>query len=193
MSRASSATPSAPRRSSTGCCGAMAFRRCRSGPAASSCAARGDDAPLRTVEVGRDPVHGAAGVHGNPPCRQRRRRLSRTSADLTEVALQVCVALAMAIGLERLRIRTGSIVHNAGAILLTVFAGLAIGGRAVAAGEPDAPTDRCRRRRSSTCCCSAMRCPRCWRCCCPMPSPAAARQPMPTPSRRARWFWRWPM
>jgi uncharacterized membrane protein len=47
------------------------------------------------------------------------------SAGLTEVALQVCVALAMAIGLERLRIRTGSIVHNIGAILLTVFAGLA--------------------------------------------------------------------
>ena len=31
----------------------------------------------------------------------------------------------MAIGLERLRIRTGSIVHNVGAVLLTVFAGLA--------------------------------------------------------------------
>ncbi|MBR1238024.1 DUF2339 domain-containing protein [Bradyrhizobium sp. AUGA SZCCT0182] len=49
----------------------------------------------------------------------------RPSAGLTEVALQVCVALAMAIGLERLRLRTGSVVHNAGAILLTVFAGLA--------------------------------------------------------------------
>jgi uncharacterized membrane protein len=35
------------------------------------------------------------------------------------------VALAMAIGLERLRIRTGSIVHNIGAILLAAFAGLA--------------------------------------------------------------------
>ena len=31
----------------------------------------------------------------------------------------------MAIGLERLRIRTGSIVHNIGAVLLTAFAGLA--------------------------------------------------------------------
>ena len=49
----------------------------------------------------------------------------RQSAGLTEVALQVCVALAMAIGLERLRIRTGSVVHNVGAILLTAFAGLA--------------------------------------------------------------------
>jgi uncharacterized membrane protein len=47
------------------------------------------------------------------------------SASLIEVALQVCVALAMAIGLERLRLRSRSIVHNAGAILLTVFAGLA--------------------------------------------------------------------
>src|SRR5258705_5092596 len=29
----------------------------------------------------------------------------------------------MAIGLERLRMRTGSIVHNVGAVLLTVYAG----------------------------------------------------------------------
>ena len=49
----------------------------------------------------------------------------RDTAGLTEAALQVCVTLAMAIGLERLRIRTGSIVHNVGAILLTAFAGLA--------------------------------------------------------------------
>jgi uncharacterized membrane protein len=49
----------------------------------------------------------------------------RQSAGLTEIALQVCVALAMAIGLERLRIRTGSVIHNFGAILLTAFAGLA--------------------------------------------------------------------
>jgi uncharacterized membrane protein len=49
----------------------------------------------------------------------------RDTASLIETALQVCVALAMAIGLERLRIRTGSIVHNVSAVLLTVFAGLA--------------------------------------------------------------------
>ena len=49
----------------------------------------------------------------------------RNSAGLTEVALQVCAALAMAIGLERLRIRTGSMVHNLGAIVLTLFAGAA--------------------------------------------------------------------
>ncbi len=50
----------------------------------------------------------------------------RDTADLAEVALQVCSALAMAIGLERLRIRSGSVVHNFGAILLTVYAGLGI-------------------------------------------------------------------
>lgn len=84
----------------------------------------GDDAPLRTVEAAailftvllafmeiRHAVN-----NGN---------VYRGGADLTEVALQVCVALAMAIGLERLRIRTGSVIHNAGAILLTAFAGLA--------------------------------------------------------------------
>ncbi len=85
---------------------------------------RGDDAPLRAVEAAailftvllafmeiRHAVNGGDVYRANP--------------SLVEFALQVCVALAMAIGLERLRIRTGSIVHNVGAILLTVFAGLA--------------------------------------------------------------------
>ena len=85
---------------------------------------RGDDAPLRAVEAAailftvllvfmeiRHTVNGGD-VYNN-------------SAGLTEVALQVCSALAMAIGLERLRMRTGSVVHNIGAILLTAFAGLA--------------------------------------------------------------------
>lgn len=84
----------------------------------------GDDAPLRMVEAAailftvllafmeiRHAVN-QGDVYAN-------------SAGLTEVALQVCVTLAMAIGLERLRIRSGSIVHNIGAILLTAFAGLA--------------------------------------------------------------------
>jgi uncharacterized membrane protein len=84
----------------------------------------GDDAPLRTVEAAailftvllafmeiRHAVNGGD--------------VYRPSAGLTEVGLQTCVTLAMAIGLERLRIRTGSVIHNAGAILLTVFAGLA--------------------------------------------------------------------
>src|SRR3984957_11418583 len=85
---------------------------------------RGDDAPLRAVEAAailftvllafleiRHAVNGGD--------------VYRDTAGLTETALQVCVALAMAIGLERLRIRSGSVVHNFAAIVLTVFAGLA--------------------------------------------------------------------
>jgi uncharacterized membrane protein len=49
----------------------------------------------------------------------------RDTTGLTEAALQLCVTLAMAIGLERLRIRSGSVVHNVSAVLLTGFAGLA--------------------------------------------------------------------
>ena len=85
---------------------------------------RGDDAPLRAVESAailftvllafleiRHAVNGGD--------------IYRINTGLTEVALQVCVALAMAIGLERLRVRTLSLVHNIGAVLLTAFAGLA--------------------------------------------------------------------
>ena len=85
---------------------------------------RGDDAPLRTVEsaailftvllVFMEIRHA---VNGGD--------VYRDTASLTETALQICTALAMAIGLERLRIRTGSIIHNVAAVLLTVFAGLA--------------------------------------------------------------------
>ena len=49
----------------------------------------------------------------------------RASAGLTETGLQVSASLAMAIGLERLLLRSGSIVHNISAILLTLFAGAA--------------------------------------------------------------------
>jgi uncharacterized membrane protein len=85
---------------------------------------RGDDAPLRAVEAAailfttllafmeiRHAVNGGD--------------VYRDSAGLAETALQVCTALAMAIGLERLRLRTGSVVHTIGAVLLTVLAGLA--------------------------------------------------------------------
>jgi uncharacterized membrane protein len=85
---------------------------------------RGDDAPLRAVESAailftvllafmeiRHAVYGGDVYHAVP--------------SLTELALQLCVALAMAIGLERLRVRSHSIVHNIGAVLLTVFAALA--------------------------------------------------------------------
>src|SRR3954469_21132948 len=84
----------------------------------------GDDGPLRTVEsaailftVLLAFMEIRHAVNNGDVYRQ--------SSGLTEIALQVCVALAMAIGLERLRIRTGSVIHNASAILLTAFAGLA--------------------------------------------------------------------
>jgi uncharacterized membrane protein len=86
---------------------------------------RGDDAPQRAVEsaailftvllVFMEIRHAING--GN---------VYRDTAGLAEVALQICSALAMAIGLERLRIRTGSVVHNISSILLTVYAGLGI-------------------------------------------------------------------
>jgi uncharacterized membrane protein len=66
----------------------------------------------------------------------------RQSAALAEVAMQVCVGLAMAIGLERLRMRTNSIVHNAGALLIfaatmlaTLF-GLVVGVNPMLTGRP---------------------------------------------------------
>jgi uncharacterized membrane protein len=84
---------------------------------------RADDAPLRTVEAAailftvllafmeiRHAVYGGD--------------IYRAIPSLAEFALEACVMLAMAIGLERLRIRTGSIVHNVGAVLITVLAGL---------------------------------------------------------------------
>ena len=86
---------------------------------------RGDDAPQRAVEsaailftvllVFMEIRHAVNG--GN---------VYRDTAGLVEVSLHVCSALAMAIGLERLRIRTGSVVHNVSAILLTIYAGLSI-------------------------------------------------------------------
>ncbi|WP_322515699.1 DUF2339 domain-containing protein [Rhodopseudomonas palustris] len=89
---------------------------------------RGDDVPLRMMESAailftvllaflqiRHAVNGGD--------------VYRDSAGLVEVALQVCVSLAMAIGLERLRRRSGSIVHNVAAVLLAVYAALAsVGG-----------------------------------------------------------------
>ena len=80
---------------------------------------RGDDAPLRTVEAAailftvllvfmeiRHAVYGGDIYHADAVARRDSR-------------LQVCAALAMAIGLERLRLRTDSIVHDISAVLLT--------------------------------------------------------------------------
>ncbi|UPK33709.1 DUF2339 domain-containing protein [Bradyrhizobium sp. 186] len=83
---------------------------------------RGDDAPVRMVEAAAilftallafmEIRHLATGGRMTSP------------PSLLEFALQACVTLAMAIGLERLRLRSRSIVHNVGAVVLTVIAGL---------------------------------------------------------------------
>ena len=88
---------------------------------------RGDDAPLRMVEAAAilftallafmEIRHFATGGQMTSP------------PSLLEFALQVCVTLAMAIGLERLWLRSGSIVHNIGAVVLTVIAAaISLGG-----------------------------------------------------------------
>jgi uncharacterized membrane protein len=84
---------------------------------------RGDDAPLAMVE--------AAAILFTVLLAFLEIRHAVYNGDISgatsfvEIALEVCTALAMAIGLERLRLRTGSIIHNAAAKLLTAFAGLA--------------------------------------------------------------------
>ncbi|MBR1091769.1 DUF2339 domain-containing protein [Bradyrhizobium manausense] len=83
---------------------------------------RGDDPPLRMVEA-------AAILFTALLAFMEVRHLATggdmiASPSLLEAALQVCVALAMAIGLERLQRRSYSIVHNVGAIVLTAIAGV---------------------------------------------------------------------
>jgi uncharacterized membrane protein len=50
----------------------------------------------------------------------------RQSTALAEVAMQVSVGLAMTIGLERLRLRTNSVIHNGAALLIFALAVVAI-------------------------------------------------------------------
>jgi hypothetical protein len=50
----------------------------------------------------------------------------RPRSGLAELALQVAVGLAMAIGFERIRARTGSVVYNLGALLIAALAALGI-------------------------------------------------------------------
>ena len=83
---------------------------------------RADDVPSRMVDSGAILFTVLTGVPRDPPLRLRRRHLLRAPPRLTEVALQVCGALAMAIGLERMRGRTNSIVHDVAAQLIAALA-----------------------------------------------------------------------
>jgi uncharacterized membrane protein len=58
-------------------------------------------------------------------------------SDLTEAAIDVNAGLALTIGLERVRGRTGSIVHNVGALLIAGLTLLAIVFELVAVATPD--------------------------------------------------------
>ena len=58
-------------------------------------------------------------------------------SDLTEAAIDVNAGLALTIGLERVRGRTGSIVHNVGALLIAALTLLAIVFELVAVASPD--------------------------------------------------------
>jgi uncharacterized membrane protein len=66
----------------------------------------------------------------------------RDSAGLAEVALHVCVGLAMTIGLERLRQRTRSAIHDIGALiiagltLMAIVFGLLLKDNPLFSGEP---------------------------------------------------------
>jgi uncharacterized membrane protein len=85
---------------------------------------RGDDVPLRMVEAAAI-LFTVLLVFMEIRHAINRGAVYANIAGLTEVALQVCAALAMAIGLERLRMRSHSIVHDVGALILAAFAGLA--------------------------------------------------------------------
>jgi len=66
----------------------------------------------------------------------------RANSGLAEIALQVSIGLAMVIGLERLRLRTNSIVHDIGARVIAALAlaaivfGLALAENPLFTGEP---------------------------------------------------------
>jgi uncharacterized membrane protein len=88
---------------------------------------RADDAPARTVDAGAIVLTALCGaleirhfIHSGD--------IYWRSANLAEISLQVIGALAMAIGLERLRARTNSIVHDIAAM---IFAALAVCGAVV--------------------------------------------------------------
>jgi uncharacterized membrane protein len=86
----------------------------------------------------------------------------RSGSGLAEVALQVSIGLAMAIGLERLRQRTNNIVHDIGALAIAALTLAAIVFGLALADNPLLTGGRLEDG-TSTSSCSATRCPRYWR------------------------------
>jgi uncharacterized membrane protein len=97
---------------------------------------RGDDLPARTVDAAAilftvllvvlEIRHYVSGGD-----------IYRESAGLTEIALYVDTGLAMTIGLEHVRRRTGSIVHNVGACIVAALTLVAIIADLVYVTDPD--------------------------------------------------------
>jgi uncharacterized membrane protein len=83
---------------------------------------RGDDAPLRAVEAAAILFTALLAFTEIRHFATGGQMISAPS--LLECALQVCIAFAMAIGLERLRLRSRSVVHDVGAVILTAIGGL---------------------------------------------------------------------
>ena len=66
----------------------------------------------------------------------------RAGSSFTEIALQICVGLALVLGLERVRGRTNSVVHNVGAMIIAALTLLAIVLGMVLARNPLLPFGR---------------------------------------------------
>ena len=81
---------------------------------------RGDDVPARMVDAGAVLLTVLLAfleirhfINGGD--------VYRDASSLTEIALQVCVGLAMTIGLERLRLRSHSVVHDVAALVIAAL------------------------------------------------------------------------
>ena len=81
---------------------------------------RGDDVPARMVDAGAILLTVLLAfleirhfINGGD--------VFRDASSLAEIALQVCVGLAMTIGLERLRLRSHSVVHDVGALVIAAL------------------------------------------------------------------------
>jgi uncharacterized membrane protein len=102
---------------------------------------RADDAPSRMIDAGAIVLTVLAAfleirhfITGGD--------IYASTSSLAELALQVCVGLAMTIGLERLRLATNSVVHNVGALVIAgltlaaIVLGLGLGENPMVTGEP---------------------------------------------------------
>jgi uncharacterized membrane protein len=102
---------------------------------------RADDAPTRMIESGAIVLTVLVAfleirhfINGGD--------IYASTSSLAELALQVCVGLALTVGLERLRLVTNSVVHDLGALVIAgltlaaIVLGLGLGENPMVTGEP---------------------------------------------------------